>query len=108
MSTKNAALAQLDRVFGYEPKGQGFESLTPRQNMGIMLAWFPYFVSVFAREIPCELPPTAISPRTRANAYLKPLTQARVWVQSPLRRAKIWGQYSALVDRDSFSSHELR
>ena len=25
----NAALAQLDRVFGYEPKGRGFESLTP-------------------------------------------------------------------------------
>ena len=24
-----AALAQLDRVFGYEPKGRGFESLTP-------------------------------------------------------------------------------
>ena len=27
-----ALLAQLDRVFGYEPKGQGFESLTARQN----------------------------------------------------------------------------
>ena len=27
-----AALAQLDRVFGYEPKGRGFESLTPRQT----------------------------------------------------------------------------
>ena len=26
------ALAQLDRVFGYEPKGRGFESLTPHQN----------------------------------------------------------------------------
>ena len=24
------ALAQLDRVFGYEPKGRGFESLMPR------------------------------------------------------------------------------
>ena len=32
MSTKNAALAQLDRVIGYEPKGQGFESLTLRQT----------------------------------------------------------------------------
>ena len=31
LSTKDAALAQLDRVFGYEPKGQGFESLTPYQ-----------------------------------------------------------------------------
>ena len=28
---KYALLAQLDRVFGYEPKGQGFESLTARQ-----------------------------------------------------------------------------
>ena len=29
---KNAPLAQPDRVFGYEPKGQGFESLTARQK----------------------------------------------------------------------------
>ena len=26
------ALAQPDRVFGYEPKGRGFESLMPRQK----------------------------------------------------------------------------
>ena len=26
-------VAQLDRVFGYEPKGQGFESLQARQSM---------------------------------------------------------------------------
>ena len=32
LGTKNAPLAQLDRVFGYEPKGQGFESLTARQE----------------------------------------------------------------------------
>ena len=25
-------VAQLDRVFGYEPKGQGFESLQARQT----------------------------------------------------------------------------
>ena len=29
----NAPLAQLDRVFGYEPKGRGFESLTARQSI---------------------------------------------------------------------------
>ena len=28
----NVALAQPDRVFGYEPKGRGFESLMPRQQ----------------------------------------------------------------------------
>ena len=27
-----ALLAQLDRVFGYEPKGQGFESLAARHG----------------------------------------------------------------------------
>ncbi len=27
-----ALLAQLDRVFGYEPKGQGFESLAARHK----------------------------------------------------------------------------
>lgn len=27
-----AAVAQLDRVFGYEPKGRGFESSQPRQS----------------------------------------------------------------------------
>ncbi len=28
----NAPVAQLDRVFGYEPKGRGFESLLARQS----------------------------------------------------------------------------
>ena len=30
ISSEYALLAQLDRVFGYEPKGQGFESLAAR------------------------------------------------------------------------------
>ena len=35
-----AALAQLDRVFGYEPKGRGFESLTPCQkNSNLFTSW---------------------------------------------------------------------
>ena len=39
-----AALAQLDRVFGYEPKGRGFESLTPCQEKPsrIRLGFFSY------------------------------------------------------------------
>ena len=32
---KNVPLAQLDRVFGYEPKGRGFESLMARQKRNI-------------------------------------------------------------------------
>ena len=31
LSRTDAAVAQLDRVFGYEPKGRGFESLQPYQ-----------------------------------------------------------------------------
>ena len=30
-----APLAQLDRVFGYEPKGRGFESLTACQKQKV-------------------------------------------------------------------------
>ena len=41
-----AALAQLDRVFGYEPKGQGFESLTPRQKKQIPLVVSAFFVAL--------------------------------------------------------------
>ena len=29
-----AFVAQLDRAFGYEPKGQGFESLRAHHNIG--------------------------------------------------------------------------
>ena len=32
----DALLAQLDRVFGYEPKGQGFESLAARQEKALI------------------------------------------------------------------------
>ena len=32
IARKNVSVAQLDRVFGYEPKGRGFESLTACQD----------------------------------------------------------------------------
>ena len=35
-----APLAQLDRVFGYEPKGRGFESLVARQVCCIYMQLF--------------------------------------------------------------------
>src|SRR5699024_3143193 len=35
-----ALLAQLDRVFGYEPKGQGFESLAAHQKHRILSCAF--------------------------------------------------------------------
>lgn len=41
-----ALLAQLDRVTGYEPVGQGFESLAARQRKPCTeCAWFFIFVS---------------------------------------------------------------
>ena len=48
-------LAQLDRVFGYEPKGRGFESLKARQKEApIALRWVLLFASVFTRRTPEE------------------------------------------------------
>ena len=38
-------LAQLDRVFGYEPKGRGFESLKARQTKSGYPLGYTLFVS---------------------------------------------------------------
>ena len=40
----HAPLAQLDRVFGYEPKGQGFESLAARQTKPCKLMFARFFL----------------------------------------------------------------
>ena len=41
--SRNAPLAQLDRVSGYGPEGRGFESLKACQNTEITFGWSPYF-----------------------------------------------------------------
>ena len=43
----NAPVAQLDRVFGYEPKGRGFESLLAYQQHEHILFRFGSIVFVF-------------------------------------------------------------
>ncbi len=40
---KYALVAQLDRVFDYESKGQGFESLRARQKRSIIVRWCFFF-----------------------------------------------------------------
>ncbi len=35
MFVRNVLVAQLDRVFGYEPKGRGFESLQARHGKSL-------------------------------------------------------------------------
>ena len=40
----HALLAQLDRAFGYGPKGQGFESLKARQKRESHFVRFPFFL----------------------------------------------------------------
>ena len=42
LAVKNAPVAQLDRVFGYEPKGRGFESL-PAYHVGTSYACSDFF-----------------------------------------------------------------
>ena len=74
MSTKCAPLAQPDRVFGYEPKGQGFESLTARQNKKKQAPSLFLFVL-----------PRYKSQRTPIHKFA---SQIYVIVLNPLRRAK--------------------
>lgn len=45
-----ALLAQLDRVFGYEPKGQGFESLAARHAKSLVILDIKGFQGFFLSE----------------------------------------------------------
>lgn len=44
---RNAPVAQLDRVFGYEPKGRGFESLPAYQFKPFFLTKERFFLNFF-------------------------------------------------------------
>ncbi len=46
-AVKSALLAQLDRVFGYEPKGQGFESLAARQSENPVVQTAGFLLCIF-------------------------------------------------------------
>ena len=48
--TEYALLAQLDRVFGYEPKGQGFESLAARHEKEVISKKLLLFYFVVQRD----------------------------------------------------------
>ena len=50
-----AAVAQLDRVFGYEPKGRGFESLQPYQFIANEISFAMNFFIPLCRSKPCLL-----------------------------------------------------
>ncbi len=43
----DAAVAQLDRVLGYEPRGRGFESCQPRHLTGVSGRWVFWFLLLF-------------------------------------------------------------
>ena len=49
-----ALLAQLDRVFGYGPKGRGFESLTARKTMTIM-SWSFFIAFLGSLSVPYKV-----------------------------------------------------
>ena len=50
ISSFRVALAQLDRVFGYEPKGRGFESLMPRKREP-SIGWFLFYIVPWGRSL---------------------------------------------------------
>ena len=58
-SARHAAVAQLDRVTGYEPVGRGFESLLPYQkDIPFGMSFFFLFVAYAAQpsQLPLSLP----------------------------------------------------
>ncbi len=65
---RHAALAQLDRVLGYEPKGRGFESLTPCQNKEIT-----FVISLFCYGVTVERAPMPMRSIVRRNGVKQPL-----------------------------------
>ena len=67
--TANAPVAQLDRVFGYEPKGRGFESLLAYQQHEHILFRFGSIVFVFL-----YFPRRSTRPKPR-------LARTAVWLQ---------------------------
>ena len=58
-AAERVRLAQLDRAFGYGPKGRGFESSNARYFLrgGNADKWaFPFFLKVFVARCLIELP----------------------------------------------------
>ena len=81
-----AALAQLDRVFGYEPKGRGFESLTPCQekHRGYFLGAFLLYDDTMKNPAILLLQNCNVCDEVRERYLISP-PQTRVL--NPLRRA---------------------
>ena len=74
-----APVAQLDRVFGYEPKGQGFESLLARQKRRLFqpsLSCFPLIKTSTKVEV-------CTDPR-RVITGIAPKGASRVWYRITL------------------------
>lgn len=53
MFVRNVLVAQLDRVFGYEPKGRGFESLQAH-HVGAKFALLRFSMQKNIRPLPCS------------------------------------------------------
>ncbi len=84
-----AALAQLDRVFGYEPKGQGFESLTPRHKRGIIAsndASFVVWCNGFEKH--CRIAQTDLPHFCKMIYAITTRRLRRVWVLIPYAAPK--------------------
>ena len=60
-ASQHAPVAQLDRVFGYEPKGRGFESLLAYHVGASFVSLAPTFFKVRARSRRCSDAPLIFS-----------------------------------------------
>ena len=73
-----ALLAQLDRVFGYEPKGRGFESLIARHNVGAKFALLRF--SLTRKTSACFLAPHLSQKGSFASAIRLQARSFRLWL----------------------------
>ncbi len=80
MMQGSAAVAQLDRVLGYEPRGRGFESCQPRQmySTGQLQKSWPV---LFGRHLVQLLPVRKLnSSRLRGSRMRSGGTNAVIWL----------------------------
>ena len=68
-AVKNALVAQLDRVTGYEPVGRGFESLQARHTCGEQFAHRRFLFLTFVLALKAGIFFVNVSTRLSRNAY---------------------------------------
>ena len=68
----HAAVAQLDRVLGYAPRGRGFESCQPRHLTGVSGRWVFWFL-LHSAFFTTFFPPSSPKAPPSGGVFFEPL-----------------------------------